>query len=158
MARFETVEVYLDIEHFDQPVSMGVLHCQESRAGEVFSFEYDRRWLDRPEAFAFDPDLVLAAGHQYPAPDRTNFGIFLDSSPDRWGTVLMQRRENIRARREKRKPRALTQWDFLLGVHDEVGYQALPRKRGQPQHGGRRVATGVGDDVRGRDLRSVQLG
>jgi serine/threonine-protein kinase HipA len=125
MARFETVEVYLDIEHFDQPVSMGVLHCQESRAGEVFSFEYDRRWLDRPEAFAFDPDLVLAAGHQYPAPDRTNFGIFLDSSPDRWGTVLMQRRENIRARREKRKPRALTQWDFLLGVHDETRLGAL---------------------------------
>jgi serine/threonine-protein kinase HipA len=125
MARFETVEVYLDIEQFEQPVPMGVLHCQGSGAGEVFSFEYHRRWLDRPEAFAFDPDLVLAAGHQYPAPDRTNFGIFLDSSPDRWGRVLMQRRENMRARKEKRKPRALTQWNFLLGVHDLTRLGAL---------------------------------
>jgi len=32
----------------------------------------------------------------------------------------MQRRENARARGEKRKPRALTEWDFLLGVHDET--------------------------------------
>src|SRR5258707_12674837 len=49
------------------------------------------RWLERPEAFAFDPDLALGEGHQYPAADRKNFGIFLDSSPDRWGRVLMER-------------------------------------------------------------------
>src|SRR5690242_14572901 len=37
----------------------------------------------------------------------------------------MQRRENARARSEKRKPRALTEWDFLLGVHDETRLGAL---------------------------------
>jgi serine/threonine-protein kinase HipA len=104
---------------------MGELHCQQSGAGEIFSFEYDKHWLVRPEVFAFDPDLALSAGHQYPAPDRTNFGIFLDSSPDRWGRVLMQRRENSRARLEKRRARTLTEWDFLLGVHDETRLGAL---------------------------------
>jgi serine/threonine-protein kinase HipA len=43
----------------------------------------------------------------------------------------MQRRENTRARREKRKPRALTEWDFLLGVHDETRLGAL-RFRASP--------------------------
>jgi len=133
MARFETVRVYLDIERFEQPAPMGVLHCQGSGAGEVLSFEYDRGWLEQPEAFAFDPDLVLVTGHQYPAPNRTNFGVFMDSSPDRWGRVLMQRRENTRARQEKRKPRALTQWDFLLGVHDQTRLGAL---RFRPSIGG----------------------
>jgi serine/threonine-protein kinase HipA len=109
MAALDTVQVHVDLERFQHPVSMGVLHRQQSGAGEIFSFEYDRAWLDRPEVFAFDPDLALAAGHQYPAANRTNFGIFLDSSPDRWGRVLMQRRENTRARQEKRKPRALTE-------------------------------------------------
>jgi serine/threonine-protein kinase HipA len=104
---------------------MGQLHRQQSASGEVFSFEYDRAWLEQPEVFSFDPDLALAAGHQYPAPQRKNFGIFLDSAPDRWGRVLMQRRENARARHEKRKPRALTEWDFLLGVHDETRLGAL---------------------------------
>jgi hypothetical protein len=33
MARFETVQVYLDIDRFEQPVPMGVLHCQGSGAG-----------------------------------------------------------------------------------------------------------------------------
>jgi serine/threonine-protein kinase HipA len=125
MARFNTVHVCLDLESFTHPLPMGLLHCQSSAAGEIFSFQYDHTWLDRPEAFAFDPDLALVTGHQYPTANRTSFGIFLDSSPDRWGRILMQRRENMRARQEKRKPRALTEWDFLLGVHDETRLGAL---------------------------------
>jgi serine/threonine-protein kinase HipA len=31
----------------------------------------------------------------------------------------------VRARREQRKPRALTEWDFVLGVHDETRLGAL---------------------------------
>jgi len=125
MAGLDTVDVCIDLERFGHPVLMGQLHRQQSGSGEVFSFEYDRAWLEQPEVFSFDPDLALAAGHQYPAPQRKNFGIFLDSAPDRWGRVLMQRRENARARHEKRKPRALTEWDFLLGVHDETRLGAL---------------------------------
>ncbi|HET6215659.1 MAG TPA: HipA domain-containing protein [Acidobacteriaceae bacterium] len=125
MAGLDTVEVYADLEKFDQPALMGNLHCQRSGKGELFSFEYTRMWLDQPAAFAFDPDLLLDRGHQYPAADKTNFGIFTDSSPDRWGRVLMQRRENLNARHEKRRPRILTEWDFLLGVHDETRLGAL---------------------------------
>jgi serine/threonine-protein kinase HipA len=125
MAGLDLVHAYVDMERYERPVPVGVLHRQRSGIGEIFSFEYDGTWLERREAFAFDPDLALAAGHQYPAADRKNFGIFLDSSPDRWGRVLMQRRENTRARHEKRKPRVLTEWDFLLGVHDETRLGAL---------------------------------
>jgi serine/threonine-protein kinase HipA len=120
MSRFDTVHVYANLERFGQPALMGELHCQQSRSGEIFSFNYDGAWLAGAETFAFDPDLALVAGHQYPASDRANFGIFLDSSPDRWGRVLMQRRENSRARQEGRRARTLTEWDFLLGVHDET--------------------------------------
>jgi serine/threonine-protein kinase HipA len=125
MIRFDTVQVYVDLERFAQPALMGELHCQQSRSGEIFSFKYDEAWLAGPETFAFDPDLALVAGHQYPASDRANFGIFLDSSPDRWGRVLMQRRENSRARQEQRRARTLREWDFLLGVHDETRLGAL---------------------------------
>lgn len=125
MAGLETVEVCLDLERFGHPVLMGRLHRQQSSSGEIFSFEYDRAWLKQPEVFSFDPDLALTGGHQYPATQRKTFGIFLDSAPDRWGRVLMQRRENVRARREQRKPRALTEWDFVLGVHDETRLGAL---------------------------------
>jgi serine/threonine-protein kinase HipA len=125
MTRFDTVQAYVDLERFGQPALMGELHCQQSRSGEIFSFNYDEAWLAGLETFAFDPDLALVAGHQYPASERANFGIFLDSSPDRWGRVLMQRRENSRARQEQRRARTLTEWDFLLGVHDETRLGAL---------------------------------
>jgi serine/threonine-protein kinase HipA len=125
MAGMESVEVYLDLTKMAEPALMGTLHCQRSGKGELFSFKYDRAWIARAEAFAFDPDLALDEGHQYPSADRSNFGIFTDSSPDRWGRVLMQRRENARARHEDRRPRTLTEWDFLLGVHDETRLGAL---------------------------------
>jgi serine/threonine-protein kinase HipA len=123
--RLETVAVYADLDHFDERMLMGSLRCRTTRAGDIFSFEYDPRWLRRPEAFTLDPDLALVKGPQYPVPGRPNFGIFLDSSPDRWGRVLMQRRENMRARRDGRRARSLTEWDFLLGVHDETRLGAL---------------------------------
>ena len=78
MPRFDTVQVCVDVDGSGQTALMGELHYQQSGSGEIFSFEYDKHWLARPEVFAFDPDLALSAGHQYPAADRTNFGIFLD--------------------------------------------------------------------------------
>ncbi|MGB6692949.1 MAG: HipA domain-containing protein [Terracidiphilus sp.] len=125
MSHFDTAYVYADLERFHAPFLMGELHRQKSRSGDIFSFHYEKAWLASEAAFAFDPDLSLVTGHQYPAPDRANFGIFLDSSPDRWGRVLMQRRENLRARQEGQRPRTLTEWDFLLGVHDETRLGAL---------------------------------
>jgi serine/threonine-protein kinase HipA len=102
------------------------LRCQPSgRTGDILSFAYHDAWLQRAETFAFDPDLNLVPGPQYPSPGHAAFVMFLDSSPDRWGRVLMQRRENLHARAEKRPPAALTEWDFLLGVHDETRLGAL---------------------------------
>ncbi len=122
-------DVCVDRERFREPALMGWLRRQPARTGDVFSFEYARPWLERGDAFAFDPDLALVAGPQYPAADRELFGIFLDSSPDRWGRVLMQRREALRAHREGRRPRTLSEWNFLLGVHDETRLGALRFRR-----------------------------
>lgn len=125
----DQVDVFADLDHFEQPRPMGSLRRQIGRQsktrGELFSFEYDQSWLATSNAFTFDPDLALVQGPQYPPSDRANFGIFLDSAPDRWGRVLMQRRENILARRESRAARSLSDWDFLLGVHDETRLGAL---------------------------------
>jgi hypothetical protein len=66
MAGLDTVEVSIDLERFGHPALMGRLHRQQRGAGEIFSVEYDRAWLEQPEVFSFDPDLALAAGPQYP--------------------------------------------------------------------------------------------
>ncbi|MDP1605767.1 MAG: HipA N-terminal domain-containing protein [Rhodocyclaceae bacterium] len=89
-------------------------------------FHYDKTWLTQQNiAFAIDPQLSLDAGPFFPKPDAGNFGIFLDSSPDRWGQTLMRRREALQARDEKRVARTLYSWDFLLGVQDVTRQGAL---------------------------------
>jgi serine/threonine-protein kinase HipA len=97
---------------------MGLLHATQARGKEIFSFEYDDDWLAAEHPRALDPALRLAPGPQYLADGRENFGMFLDSSPDRWGRVLMQRREAQVAREEGRKERRLLELDYLLGVFD----------------------------------------
>jgi serine/threonine-protein kinase HipA len=116
----KTIFVYADWEGLS-PVLMGKLYASVIRGAELFSFEYNRDWLRRVESsFIFDPDLHLYEGRQYTRSDKPLFGIFSDSCPDRWGRLLMKRREAILAREEGRKPRTLTESDYLLGVFDET--------------------------------------
>jgi len=84
-----------------------------------------REWLNHPRSFALDPDLSLDESPFFPKPELGNFGIFLDSSPDRWGQTLMKRCEALQAKDEKRPPRALYAWDFLVGVQDMTRQGAL---------------------------------
>ena len=104
---------------------MGKLYVNVSRGKELFSFEYYNDWIRAANAsLVFDPDLRLYEGRQY-APDKPLFGVFADSCPDRWGRLLMKRKEGMLAREEGRKPRTLTESDFLLGVSDVARLGAL---------------------------------
>lgn len=108
------------------PTLLGRLRFGISRGQEHVSFEYDAEWLRTEKgSFSLDPDLALYRGRQYVPLDKRMFGIFADSCPDRWGRMLMKRREAIRARKEERKPRRLQESDFLLGVYDESRMGAL---------------------------------
>jgi len=110
----------------DRPSLMGCLFVDQLRGKENCSFEYDGQWLKTHSGQCFlDPDLQLYRGRQYTPMDKKLFGIFSDSCPDRWGRLLMRRRESILAAREGRKPRQLSETDYLLGVHDEARMGAL---------------------------------
>ena len=125
----DTVEIVVDLERLGEMRRMGWLRRQAGGGGDVFSFEYDETWLQHPEVFQFDPDLQLVEGRIYASGDRENFGVFLDSSPDRWGRLLMQRRAAHRAAKDGKPPPTLTAWDYLIGVHDSTRMGALRFRR-----------------------------
>jgi serine/threonine-protein kinase HipA len=103
----------------EKPFLIGRLYISFIRGQESFSFEYADEWLNSFEsAYSLDPDIFLYRGRQYAPQGKSLFGLFADSCPDRWGRLLMTRREAIDARKESRKPRRLTESDFLLGVYD----------------------------------------
>lgn len=112
------IEVYAHWVGLSQPSLIGILLATPLRGKEIFSFEYNHDWLKNNSTHALDPSLQLFQGTQYPPLDQENFGIFLDSSPDRWGRLLMDRREAQSARDEIRKERRLLESDYLLGVYD----------------------------------------
>jgi serine/threonine-protein kinase HipA len=121
----KSVYVYSHAPGKETPDFMGTMHVSEVRGREVVSFEYDLEYLESGEATEFDPNLKLYSGFQYTPTDRENFGIFLDSAPDRWGRVLMDRKEGQLANKEDRKPKKLKESDYLLGVFDESRIGAL---------------------------------
>lgn len=101
-----------------EPKLVGVLSAIPSRGKEIFSFEYGSDWLESGLGQSLDPALGLFNGSQYMPEGSINFGVFLDSSPDRWGRVLMRRREAQLAREQGREPKVLLESDYLLGVYD----------------------------------------
>jgi len=114
------IYVFADWKGLMGPVLMGTMLSEVIRGKEVFSFNYDHSWLNTDKALYLDPDLQMYPGSQYLYDQRkSNFGIFLDSSPDRWGRVLMQRREAALARLNNTIPQKLLETDYLLGVFDE---------------------------------------
>ena len=117
-ANERVIRVYADWSSPEPPRLMGNLTASRIRGHEVFAFEYDPEWIRRAEALYLDPHLGHYSGRQYVPEAKANFGIFLDSSPDRWGRLLMRRREAYRARQESREERTLLESDYLLGVFD----------------------------------------
>lgn len=120
LKQIKKILVYADWQELHGVKMMGVLQAEQVRGKEVFSFAYSQEWLDMGKEVVrdLDPDLGLFTGSQYNYDEKPNFGIFMDSAPDRWGKELMERREIMRAKSEKRKPVPLMESDYLLGVFD----------------------------------------
>jgi len=119
------IEVYADWKELIRPCLVGKLYSTISRGKEVFSFEYNDEWLSRGDSHNLDPSLQLLSGVQYAPVMQDNFGIFLDSAPDRWGRFLMNRRQAQLARERQQPEKQLLESDYLLGVYDQHRMGAL---------------------------------
>lgn len=120
MAKKEKVIYVYDDFTSDSPILVGKLFVDVIKGGESYSFEYSKDWLANNKLqINLDSELMLFSGRQFPT-GKNIFRIFADASPDRWGRVLMNKRERLLAERENRKPAKLYDSDYLLGVYDET--------------------------------------
>lgn len=121
----DVLEVWIDADFLETRVRVGTLAHDRG----TLRFTYESAWLQHPASFALDPDLSLGEGSHYPAPEQGNFRVFDDSAPDRWGQMLMKRREALSAKDDGRTAQTLYAWDFLLGVQDLTRQGALRFRR-----------------------------
>lgn len=83
------------------------------------TLEYEKEWIQLPDAYAISPALPLHGGKQPLVSDRGHLPTALsDSAPDRWGRMLIQKQF---ARRGEHP----TEVDYLLGVDDRLRLGAL---------------------------------
>lgn len=127
--------VYSHWKSFSSPILMGILHSEILIGKEIFSFEYHKEWLKSTPSCILDPDLQWFQGIQYLSDQKkSNFGIFLDSSPDRWGRLLMRRQEAALAKKESRAEKTLHETEYLLGVYDEFRMGGLRFKTAENEN------------------------
>lgn len=75
-----TIYVYADWLELGAPQLIGELYSETLRGKEIFSFAYHKEWLQSDYAYQLDPDLGLFEGIPYLNDEKSNFGLFLDSS------------------------------------------------------------------------------
>lgn len=111
------IEVYMNRDAKD--ILMGYLYIDNVRGKELQSFEYADEWLaDDNNKIFIDPNIELYSGRQWASEDKNIFPVFTDSAPDRWGKILLNRKEAYNAKNENRNAKTLMDSDYLLGVSD----------------------------------------
>ena len=113
-----TLYTYADFDWLDEPMLVGELGYESLRGSDSYSFKYDNDWLRQYGSLFLSADINNYPGQQYTQPDRDIFGCFSDALPDRWGRLLLNRREQILATEEKHPIRKLSSFDYLIGIDD----------------------------------------
>lgn len=130
MAKKDRIAIYVFADWVDLggPIFVGTFFAERTKGHRVFSFQYAKEWVakkNQKNLFLLDPDIDFNSYIQYPSSNKENFGMFLDSLPDRWGRILMQRQEFYDAKDEERKARKLDDIDFLPKIFDASRMGAL---------------------------------
>ncbi len=114
----ETLYVYADFDWLKAPTLVGELGYESLRGSDSYSFRFDEDWLRHYGGIVLSADINNYPGRQYTQGDKDIFGCFSDALPDRWGRMLLNRREQLLSKEEKRPPRRMSSFDFLMGVDD----------------------------------------
>lgn len=114
----EKLDVIAGFDWLEKEEKIGTLGHESLRGSDVFSFEFDKNWLNRHSDIILGRDLQPFTGIQYSPVGNRIFGCFSDALPDRWGRRLIDLRA---AQEQKANGRtALSDWDYLKGVEDSL--------------------------------------
>ena len=114
----KTIYVYADFDWLTTPMPVGELSYELLRGSDSYAFKFDDNWLRQYGSLFLSADLNNYPGLQYTQPGRDIFGCFSDALPDRWGRLLLNRREQIMATEGQRPIRKLSSFDYLIGIDD----------------------------------------
>ena len=112
------ITVHADFDFLASLQEIGTLGYEHVRGKDHFVFEYSHEWLKEHGGLVLSGDLLNVPSLQHSRGADGVFGFIKDSFPDRWGRLLLDRRERLMAQSEGRPVRILTNYDYLTGIED----------------------------------------
>ena len=106
----KTLYLFLNDEY------IGNLYVDETRGKEEFSFSFTNDFLLKKDPLMIDPELFTFNGRQYAS--NGVFGFVNDMIPDRFGRLLIERREMDISREMNVALKKLNTSDYLVKVND----------------------------------------
>jgi serine/threonine-protein kinase HipA len=91
--------VYADFNWLKEVELIGELSFENLRGSGTYGFHYSKEWLKKHSDILLSDDINNYPGMQYTQQGKDIFGCFSDALPDRWGRMLIDRREQILAQR-----------------------------------------------------------
>lgn len=108
-------ELQVHVDLAGSTARAGTAYLTHGRRGVTTSFVYDAAYLADPRGVDLEPALPRRSGQQYVDGLPGSFG---DSAPDRWGRMLLDKRQRAAQRVADRRLPSLTDADYLVGVSD----------------------------------------
>lgn len=99
---------------------IGTINIEKSGGKEIISIGLDNAWIHDHQDVFLDPDIMPYTGRQYVLNGKKMFGFLSDSSPDRWGRKLIQKKARLDG-----MTRNLNESDYLLGISDTLRYGGI---------------------------------
>lgn len=105
-------KLFLFLSLNSKDVFVGTLSSNFAHGNEVFVFEFSDEYLLNKNYPIIDPLLFYFSGPQY------DFHFLNDMAPDRFGTILIDKYEQVEALKNNRPVKKLTLSDYLVRVND----------------------------------------
>lgn len=116
--------IYADFDWLEEPELVGRLTYERLRGNGTYGFCFDKIWLKNHSDIILSEDISNFFGFQYSKEEHV-FGFISDTLPDRWGTRLLNRKEQVEAKEQGRNAHTLYSYDYLRGVDDFTRMGAL---------------------------------
>lgn len=112
------IDVYAAFDFINKEVKVGTMEYDRIKGSPSYRFSFDEQFLTSFPAVKLSAELGRFPGVQ--SSPVGLFGCFSDALPDRWGRALIDKREQIKARKENRISRQFDEFGYLVRIDDST--------------------------------------
>ncbi|MCZ6804136.1 MAG: HipA domain-containing protein [Proteobacteria bacterium] len=120
----QSIQIHLDSPSASASLNVGALQIENIKGHEIFTFQFSEEALSHPHINLLFPNVAVSKGHFHLShtENAALFKMLTDSMPDRWGKVLLKKKQLNEAKvsgTSKRMP-DLNDSDYLLQLSDQT--------------------------------------